>query len=547
MKQTRYLTIPVIVILFLSLILSGCGKTVQASLQEITVNLGDEPATLDPQLVYDVIPMRVINAVFEGLCRKDQNGRPIPGAADFWNISEDKLTYTFHIRNDATWWDGSKVTAADFKKAWLRALNPQPENHEPSYMGSLLFCIKGAMEYASGQGKEEDVGVEAKDDNTLVVTLVKPAPYFLDLVCSSVFMPVNEGFFNNQPEENGVTTYGSEAWNIIGNGPFLIKDWKHDDSIVLVKNSKYWNASNIKVDKIVFKMIKDNSSAFTSFKAGEIDVVDITEQSNRLQTDKKKNTIKSYDVGVTQYISFNNEDPLLKNENIRKALSYAIDRETLTQKVLYDGSKKALGFVNPVISGIDGTFRDEAGDLFKDNDLYNAKLLFAKGLAELKLNKMPEISLLIDDKETSRRDAQAIQEMWRKKLGLEVEIEAMPFDAMTEKMMGKDYQMALLMWSADFNDPTAFLDVFRSENFFNVAFYNNTDFDSLLEKANLETDENKRMKMLIEAEKMVIEDMAVCPVYFLCQNYAVSNKIKGFVRGNSAIQDFDFYWTYIDE
>jgi len=309
---------------------------------------------------------------------------------------------------------------------------------------------------------------------------------------------------------------------------------------------EYWNRNNIKLDKITLKMINDNSSAFTSFKAGEIDVVDITEQSDRLQTDKNKTGIKSYNVGVTQYISFNNEDPVLMNKNIRKAMSYALDREALTQKILYDGSKKALGFVNPVISGIDRTFRDEAGELFKDNDLYNAKILFAKGLAELKLTKVPEIKILIDDKETSKRDAQAIQEMWRKKLGLEVEIQAMPFDAMMEKMMGKDYQLALLMWTADFNDPTAFLDIFSTESFFNVAYYKNADFDSLLEKAELERDEKERIKMLIEAEKKVMEDMAVCPVYFLFQSYAVNNKVKGFVRGSSPIQDFDFYWTYIE-
>lgn len=546
MKQTRYFTIPVIIILCASLILSGCGKNVQASSQEITVNLGDEPATLDPQLVYDVIPMRVINAAFEGLCRKDPSGRIMPGSAKSWDISEDKLTYTFHIRDDAKWWDGSKVTASDFKKAWLRALDPEPEEHEPSYMGNLLFCIKGASEYAAGQGKVEELGVEARDENTLVVTLVKPTPYFLDLVCGSVFMPVNEGFYNNQPVEDGATTYGSEAWSIIGNGPFQIKDWRHDDSIVLVKNMEYWNRNSIKLDKITLKMINDNSSAFTSFKAGEIDVVDITEQSDRLQTDKNKTGIKSYNVGVTQYISFNNEDPVLMNKNIRKAMSYALDREALTQKILYDDSKKALGFVNPVISGIDRTFRDEAGELFKDNDLYNAKILFAKGLAELKLTKVPEIKILIDDKETSKRDAQAIQEMWRKKLGLEVEIQAMPFDAMMEKMMGKDYQLALLMWTADFNDPTAFLDIFSTESFFNVAYYKNADFDSLLEKAKLERDEKERMKMLIEAEKKVMEDMAVCPVYFLFQSYAVNNKVKGFVRGSSPIQDFDFYWTYIE-
>ncbi|MFZ5987564.1 MAG: peptide ABC transporter substrate-binding protein [Bacillota bacterium] len=545
MKLKRCNAVLLCFLICASIILSGCSSA-KAGSQELNLNLGDEPLTLDPQLVFDATPMRVVNAIFEGLCRKDKNGVPIPGAAKSWDISEDKLTYTFYIRDDARWWDGSSVTANDFKEGWLRALDPKPATHEPSYMGYLLFCIKGAQEYAFGEGKKEDVAINVKDEKTLIVTLIKPTPYFLDLICNSVFMPVKMEFFNSQPVESNVTKYGADAQNIMGNGPFKVKEWNHNENIVLEKSSVYWNSSNIRLESINFKMITDSTAALTSFNAGEIDVVDITEPQQIEEIRKKKFLIASHDVGVTQYITINNEDPVLKNVNIRKALAYAIDRKTLVQKVVKDGSKEALGFVNPVVRGTKGTFREQAGDLFKDNDVAAAKSLLAKGLEELNLSAVPKLAILVDDKDTSKRDAQTFQDMWRKNIGVEVEIQTMSFDAMREKMMQKDYQLSLLMWSGDFNDPSAYLDIFSSANFFNVAFYNNPDFDSLFEEARDEKDEKKRMDMLIEAERIVISDMPVCPLYYISGTYAVNPRVRGLVRGNSAIQDLDLYWAYIE-
>ncbi len=546
MKLRKYSSVLLVILILLSIMLSGCSGKVEASFQQITVNLGDEPATLDPQQVFDVTPMRVVNAIFEGLCRIDEKGTPIAGAAESWDISDDKLTYIFHIREDAKWWDGTDVTAEDFKQAWLRALDPEPADYAPAYMGNMLFCINGAKMYATGEGKREDVGVFARDAKTLEITLESHTPYFLKLVCGSVFMPVNTNFYEKQPVQNNMTLYGTGTENIMGNGPFKLKDWNHGEYIVLEKNPMYWNSKGVKLDQVTFKMISNSSSAFTSFLAGEIDVADITEPSQKMQINKKNSRLESYDLGATQYISINNEDEILKNKNIRKALAYAIDRETLTQKVLNDGSEKALGFVNPVVRWISSSFREEAGDLFIDNDIGNAKKLLSEGLRELNLSKLPEMSILIDDKETSKRDAQALQDMWRKSIGLEVEIVVLPFDAMIEKMFMKDYQMGMLMWMADFNDPTAFLDIFESDNFFNVAFYNNPDYDSLMIKAKNERDDFKRLSMMIEAEKTVIDDMVVCPVYFLRQNYVVNSGVRDFVRGSSPMQDMDFYWTHIE-
>ncbi len=545
MKIIRGYALLLVVFITMSIALSGCG-TAEAGFNQVNINLGEEPSTLDPQLAYDVVPMRVINATFEGLMRKDKDGTPIPGVAKEYVISDDRLTYTFYLKDDAVWWDGTGVTAQNFKDAWMRALDPKPKYHEPSYMAYLLFCIEGAKEYAYGEGKAGDVAIYVKDEKTLSVTLIDPTPYFLDLVCNSVYMPINSEFFERQISNDNISKYGSEAKALLGNGPFKIEEWNHDESIILTKNETYWNSENIKLDRIKFCMIRENTAAINSFKAGEIDMVEIIDPLLIKEFEKSGYQVGSYDVGLVEYISMNNEDPILRNGNIRKALSYALDRKTFVEKVLGDGSQEALGFVSPMVRGYEGYFRDQAGDLFKDNDVKKAKELLAQGLKELNLSDMPKLSILADDKETSKRDAQVIQDMWRKNLGVEVEIQIMSFDAMAEKMMQGDYQMSLLMWSGEYNDPRAYLEVFSSSNYYNVAYYVNSHFDELLDRIIGEKDLEKRMSLLVEAEKVAMSDMPVCPVYFAQNSYAVRSGVKGLVRGSSGIQDIDLYWTYIE-
>ncbi|HHX17337.1 MAG TPA: peptide ABC transporter substrate-binding protein, partial [Clostridium sp.] len=246
------------------------------------------------------------------------------------------------------------------------------------------------------------------------------------------------------------------------------------------------------------------------------------------------------------YISINNEDNILKNKNIRKALAYSLDRKTLVEEIVGNSSKEAYAFVNPIVKGVNGSFRRNVGDLFGDNDGEKAKSLLKTGLAQLDLSSLPKLTLLVDDKEGSKRDAQAFQNMWKENLGIEVEIQVMPHEIMVDRMMKKNYQLSLMMWAGDFNDALAYLNVFKINNPFNMAFYNNDQFNKLLHEVINQKDEEKRMDLLIEAEQIMIEDMPVVPVYFLGLDYAINPKYKGLVRGKTSIQDMDLYWTYIE-
>lgn len=544
MKQNMSYSLLLIFLVCISVLLFGCSSA-DAVYNEITINLADEPNTIDPQLAFNTASMRVINAMFEGLVRTGENGEIVAAAANSWEISDDKLTYTFHLRDDAKWWDGTDVTAYHFKDGWLRAIDPHLENNEPSQMRHLLFCIQGALEYAYGEGARENVAIVADDEKTLSVTLKSPIPYFLDIISNGVFMPLNTEFYNRQFTKESVTSYGLEVENIMGNGPFKISSWNHYQEIVLEKNHSYWNSENIGLEKINFKIITDDWVAFAAFKAGEIDVIDITHEIQKEELQDSEVYLGTYHSGATHYISINNDDDVLKNKNIRKALSYSLDREMLIEEVVGNSSKEAFAFVNPIAKGVNGSFRKSAGKLFSDNDLEKAKSLLKTGLAQLGLNSLPELTILVDDKEISKRDAQVFQNMWRENLEIEVEIQVMPYEIMKDMMMKKNYQLSLYMWTGDYNDALAYLSVFSTYNPYNMAFYANEEFDNLLNEATNQKDERKRMDLLIEAEEIIIEDMPVMPIYYLGLDYAMNPKIKGLVRGNSSIQDMDLYWTYI--
>lgn len=544
----RFCKVIILLAICFSMILTGCGNSKEQEglgLNEISLSIGGEPEVLDPQLLIDVYPMRVINAVFEGLCRNDEKGVPMPGIAKSWDISEDKLTYTFHLR-EASWADGTQITAENFKDAWLRALDPNPIDHQPAIMGYLLMCIEGAESYLNGEGSKESVAIYVKDEKTLVVKLNQPTPYFLQIICNSVAMPINKEFYAKQPLVSGMSKYGANVENVLGNGPFIIKEWNHDQDIVLEKNPNYWNVENIKMEIVNFRIIPDNSSAITSFKAGELDIAEISEAHQIDELKANGNKIESYNTGVTQYISINNEDQYLKNINLRRALVYGVERDSLVNKVVKDGSKEAYAFVNPVVRGIEKSFRDETGDFIRTDTIAEAESFALKSLVELKISDMPKLTLLVDDMETSKRDAQAIQEMWRENLGIEVEIETMSFESIQGRMMQKDYQMALLRWSGDYNDPTAFLEIFETENYLNIVGFNNPEYDTMISKAREETDEKKRMSILSEAEELLFKSMPICPLYYVYNSYAVKPRVKDFVRESSAIQDMDLYWTYLE-
>jgi len=543
--KKRILAVTTSVILAMSILITGCGtkttkdgSTAQATTApaaggKVSINLKSEPPQMNSILTTDSTSGNVQRHVFEGLTRLGKDGKPIPAIAEKWETSSDGLKWTFTLR-DAKWSDGSAITADDFKFGITQLLKKDVAA-EYAYLG---YYIKNGEEFNKGTAKEEDLGVKALDPKKLEITLAKPAPFLLDLLAFHSFLPVKKDFYEKQ---DGGKKYGAEAANMLYNGPWMIKEWKHDDSLILVKNTNYWNAKEIKLDEIKMNMIKDSNTQLNSFNAGELDMVNALSGTQVPQVEAAGGKVTSFPDGSSWYMEFNLKDKVMSNVNIRKALSAAIDRTSFTKNVLKNKSVPATSFTNPVIFGQKEAFSKEVGALVKDNDVTTAKDLFAKGLKELGLDKAPKIEMIADDTDTAKRDTQAFQEMWRKNLGLEVTISNMPFKARLERMTNKDFSVVMAGWSADYNDPISFLDMFETGNGNNHTSYSNADYDKLLKAAQNEKDVNKRMDTLKSMEKKLMEDMPITPVYWRYIDYTSNPKLQGVVRQFG--QDIDLYWA----
>lgn len=554
--KKRILMVATSLALALSMLATGCGKTDKtpgtntpaptgaagttapaAAGGKITINLGSEPPQMNPILSTDSTSGNVQRHVFEGLTRLGKDSKPIPGIAEKWEKSPDGLKWTFTLR-DAKWSDGSAITADDFKYSFLTLLKKDTAA-EYAYLG---YYIKNGEAFNKGTAKEEDVGIKVLDPKKLELTLEKPAPFLLDLMAFHAFMPVKKDFYEKQ---DGGKKYGAEADKMLFNGPYIVKEWKHEDSMVLEKNPNYWNAKEIKLDEVKMMMIKDSNTALNTFKAGEIDMIGLTgDQVNLVKTEGKTPVV--YDDGSSWYFEFNVKDKVMSNLNIRKALAGAIDRKAFVTGVLKNNSKPAYSFTNPVIFDDKGaSFAATVGAPFvKDNDP-EAKALFEKGLKELGLDKAPKIEMIGDDTDTARKYMQAFQEMWKKNLGFEVTLTNIPFKARLERMTNKDFSIVMAGWSADYNDPMSFLDMFETGNGNNHTFYSNPEYDKMVKSAQNEADAAKRMATLREMEKTLMTELPIAPIYFRSRDYVTSPKLKGVVR--TAGQDIDLYWAYLEK
>lgn len=496
-------------------------------------NLGSEPPELDPQLSTDVSSFTILNATMEGLVRFDKDGSYMPGAATEWIVSEDGTTYTFTLRQENYWSNGTPVTAADFVFALQRAVDPVTA----SQYAYILYDIKNAKAVNEGTMTVDQLGVRAEGDYTLVIELEQPTAYFLSIAAFGTALPTNQAFFEANAE-----AYASSIDTLIFNGPFLISEWVHESHMTLTKNPNYWNADAISLEQINVFMIADAATAKVKFFNKELDMINVPGADIMEFTDRGF-TLQEYADGATFYLQFNNTDPIFINENLRKAFSMALDRQSFITNVLKDKSIPAFGFVNPVLPGLERSFRDESGDHFSDNDVAEAKRLFDLGLSELGITAdEATFSIIMDEGDIVRARGAALQEMWRAAFGVEVEVIQVPFAARLQMSTDGDFQMVLSGWGPDYNDPMTFMDLFVTDGGNNNARYSNPAFDKLIEDAKVEANPAVRMQMMLDAEKILMEDLPIAPLWFRVRTWAAHEGIEGVVRraigGNP-----DFYWA----
>lgn len=509
----------VLAAIMLTAVFAGCGAQ-KSSKDTLSVTVGSEPLTLDPGKNSSVDGGIYILHNFEGLTRQDKDGKTIPGIASKWEISDDGTKYTFHLR-DAKWADGQPVRAQDFEYAWKRALSPELAS-EYAYQ---VWYLKNGMAYSMGEAKAEDVGVKALDDKTLEVTLEAPTSYFLDLCRFPTYMPVREDIVSKYGEE---WTQKPETW--IGNGAYKMTAWEHNSQITFTKSDTYWDAKNIGIIKTInWKLMDDEAAALNAFETGDLDLVDGLVPQAEIQNLLNEGKAKIYDEVGTYYIYFNVEKDPLKDKRVRQALSLAIDREYIVEKVTRAGQKPADAIVPYKTPGLDPKkdFRTEGGSLIPTKgDVAKAKQLMADaGYPDGK--GFPELEIYYNTQSGHKAIMEAIMQMWKDNLGISVKSPNMEWKVLQEKVNNKDFVMSRMGWIGDYNDPMTFLDMWLSESTQNNTNFKNAEYDRLIKEAKSTADQKIRMTNMHEAEKIFLDEMPAVPIYYYVSVFLESPSLQG--------------------
>ncbi|TPR45501.1 peptide ABC transporter substrate-binding protein [Apilactobacillus micheneri] len=477
--------------------------------------------TLDSSKATDVTAAGTLNNSNEGLLMSGENNTVKPGVAENYKVSKDGKTYTFNLRH-SKWSNGKPVTAKDFVYGWQRTVNPKTAS-QYSY---LFDHVKNATEIGKNKAPLSSLGVKADGDYKLVVSLTKPQTYFKYLVAMYPFYPQSEAVVNKYGN-----SYGTNSNNMIYNGPFKVTGWTGtNDSWKLVKNADYWNAKNIKFDGVKFNVQKDPNTALNQYQTGGLDVDTL---SGKQQVNEFKNSkeLHNNNVASTFYIEMNEKtNPVFRNANIRKAISLAVDRKQFTQDVLGDGSKPAVGYVSPGMSKRNGKdFTDDAGT--KEGVSYNlaeAKKLWAKGLKETG-KKSVNVSMLSDDTSAGKNTTEYLQTALEKLPNLKVTAQNIPFKSRLSRSQNGQFDMVVSAWGADFPDPVSYLSLFTSDSAYNNGKWSNKEYDALVQNAEGKDSNNagKRWDDLVRAEKLLMSDQGIIPIYHQVQPIVIKSRVQG--------------------
>ncbi|MDC0764019.1 peptide ABC transporter substrate-binding protein [Brevibacillus sp. AG] len=473
-----------------------------------------EPSTMDAGIATDSTSMDMINLTFEGLTSVDRQGQMINAIAESYTHTPDFTHFTFIIRKDAKWSNGDPVTAHDFEYAIKRNLDPKTA----SGYAYQLFYIKGGEDFYTGKGKQEDVGVKAKDDYTLDFTLRSPTPFFRELTSFTTYYPLHKKNIESNPQ------WATEAKTIVGNGPFVMDKWEHKSKLTFSKSPTYWDNANVKLDQIQIVIIEDNNTALSMFENGDLDwggYPSFGLSPDAVGQIKEEGKLLVADNPGTKAVIFNTERPPFTNKKIRQAFSYSINRQQLVDNILQTGVPPAYGWV-PVSMGLnpDGYFKE---------DVAKAKQLLAEGMEELGLSQFPKVTYYYDTGETDKKLAQALQDEWKKTLGVDIDIRTSEWKVFNEDVQNGKYDFGIWLWGADFNDPINFLEMYKDLGGNNVVRFNNKEYRDLLNKSYYETDEQKRKQLLFYSERILMEEMPLAPLHFRGNAYIKNDKVKDFV------------------
>ncbi|KSU86747.1 MULTISPECIES: peptide ABC transporter substrate-binding protein [Priestia] len=477
-----------------------------------------EPTSFDPPIGFDSYSWQMLNNLMEGLTRLGQEHEPEAAIAEKWDVSEDGKVYTFHIREDAKWSNGDDVTAGDFEFAWKRLLNPETGSRA-AFLG---YFIEGGEEFNTGKGKAEDVKVKAVEDKTFEVTLKSPQAYFLSVIANPAFFPINEKVATENPK------WFAEAKSFVGNGPFKLTEWKHNSNIVMERNDQYWDAKSVKLDKVNWAMVENTNTEYQMYQNGELDVSEIpADLSDQLLKD---DSLDIKDQAGVYFYRLNLDQEPFQNVNIRKAFALAVDQDQIVNYVTKNKEEPAYGFVSKGFNDANGSdFRETSGDLVK-TDVKQAKELLEKGMKEEGYDKLPQVTLTYSTDDTHKKIAEALQQMFKENLGVDVKLANMEWNVFQEEQKALKFQLSRSSFLADYADPINFLENFQTGHSMNRTAWSNEKYDQLIQQAKNEADEKKRFELMYEAEKLLFDEMPIIPIHFYNYVFLTNENVSGIVR-----------------
>lgn len=514
-----------IVVVLFAFFLVGCGKRetdVDIAVREkiLLVGNGTEPKDIDPQIVTGLAETNVARAIYEGLVNPNaKTFMPEGGVAERWDISEDGKVYTFYLRTNARWSNGEPFTAEDFVKSYKRMLSPRLMTE----YADMLFPIKNAKAYRDGSIKDfADVGVKAITPHTLEISLENPTARLLNMMLHPSWFPV----YLPEIEANGDPESVGNHWTLVNdtivtNGAFRLKAWKFWEVIEVEKNPYYWNVENVALNGVKFFPMENVYTEERAFRTGQLHITETLPPPKAQEYIKSKSPyLRSETYLGNYYYLINTTEKPFDDPRIRLALSLAIDRRQITESVMRGGQAPAYAFTPPNTAGY-------TSDAQLEESISHARELFAKaGFPDGK--GFPTFTILYNTSDAHRTIAEAIQQMWRKNLNVNVELLNQDWKVYLDARNNQKYDVCRAGWIGDYNDPETFLGIFTSGNGNNHSGWKNEAFDRLIEQSQSAVLQNERYEKFQEAEKILLEESPLIPIYYYRSLYLLHPSVKGW-------------------
>ena len=523
----------------MALLAGGCGRReslveIANRAQELRLNNMSEPSSLDPQLGIGNVEHNINLSLYEGLVSADpQTLLPRPAAAESWDISPDGLVYTFHLRKNGRWSNGDPVTAQDFVESYHRMLLPSLAA-QYSYM---LYPAKNAEAFNLGKITNfDEVGFKALDAFTLQVTLHDPAPYVLSMMIHDSWFPVPVKIIKQHGDIDDHTNPWTRPENFVGNGPFVLKEWRMNSHILVVKSPTYWDAKNVKLNKIYYDPTEDADTAERMFRSGQLHSVPVVSPSKVAFYRKyKPDLINVYPLLATYFYKFNVTKPPLNDKRVRRALAMAIDRRAIVETIMRAGEEPALCLTPPNTAGYNCQTKiseDAAGA---------RKLLAQAGYPDGK--NFPTVEVLFNTLQSHKAIAEALQQMWKKNLNLNIVLHNEEWKVYLDSMLHTNYSIGRAAWIGDYVDPSTFLDMFTTESGNNETGWSNPEYDRMIRLAGTTGDRAARYAAYQKAEAILMDEMPIMPIYFYTQPRIILPCVHGWYP--NLIDDYDFKSIYL--